>query len=594
VWTAASPEERRSAHRALAEANAGDAVARTWHLAEAATGPDDDLANELVAVAAEARRRQGFAAATAATVRAASLVTDAEHSTALLAGAVNDAFMSGDIDLTRALAARVMQGRAAESSRGEALYALGLTEQYSGSVPAARELLREAGELTQGRMRIWSLAELAITQHRLSDVVGLQQTAARMAEHGDQDDPEQRALAGWVSGLASILSGEFEPGLVALSEALDLLDSDPSLRDDPRFLCYAILGHAFVGDAVEAFAALERRIQVARERGALGVLVPALALTANGRASLLGDHVGAFADAGEAVELAQHLQYVVDAAPAMELLAWEYAARGQHDEAQRELDRARDLLVRAGTTEYAAHFAETAAFCALSRGDLQGVVDVLEARVALDGGLGSMGEPLGVAPLLVEAYVGLGRGSDARALAARYADATVSPMPATQALVARCAGLAAESAGESDKQFERALEAHALAPDRFEVPHTRLLYGARLRRTGRRKEAREHLRAAAGDFAAMDLTAWARRAEDELNATGESARPRQPFAQEPLTSQETRVALLAAQGLSNREIASALFLSPKTIEHHLSSVYRKRGLRSRAQLAHAFHAATMQ
>ena len=75
----------------------------------------------------------------------------------------------------------------------------------------------------------------------------------------------------------------------------------------------------------------------------------------------------------------------------------------------------------------------------------------------------------------------------------------------------------------------------------------------------------------------MDLPHWAQRAETELRATGRTARPRRLLAEEPLTSQETRVAVLAAQGLSNREIAAMLFLSPKTVEHHLSSVYRKRG-----------------
>jgi DNA-binding NarL/FixJ family response regulator len=95
-------------------------------------------------------------------------------------------------------------------------------------------------------------------------------------------------------------------------------------------------------------------------------------------------------------------------------------------------------------------------------------------------------------------------------------------------------------------------------------------------------------------FTDMDLTAWARRAADELAATGATARPRRPLVSEPLTSQETRVALLVAHGLSNREVAAALFLSPKTVEHHLASVFRKRGFRSRTELAAAFARAADQ
>jgi DNA-binding NarL/FixJ family response regulator len=149
----------------------------------------------------------------------------------------------------------------------------------------------------------------------------------------------------------------------------------------------------------------------------------------------------------------------------------------------------------------------------------------------------------GVAPDLVEAYLRLGRTTDAAALAA-----------------------------------------HAQAPDAFEATRTRLLYGARLRPAGRRVAAREQLRVALDAFTAMDLTARAQRAADELAATGATARPRRPLASEPLTSQETRVALLVAHGLPNREIAAALFLNPKTVEHHLASVFRKRGFRFRTRL----------
>ena len=207
---------------------------------------------------------------------------------------------------------------------------------------------------------------------------------------------------------------------------------------------------------------------------------------------------------------------------------------------------------------------------------------------------------LGVAPTLVEAYVGLGRTADAAALAERYAAVTPQPpSPPTAALVARCLALAAADDEAAAEAFEAALAAHAQAPDVFEAARTRLLYGARLRRAGRRVAAREQLRAASDAFAAMDLTAWARRAADELAATGATARPRrplasEPLASEPLTSQETRVALLVARGLSNREVAAALFLSPKTVEHHLASVFRKRGFRSRTELASTLATATEQ
>jgi DNA-binding NarL/FixJ family response regulator len=136
------------------------------------------------------------------------------------------------------------------------------------------------------------------------------------------------------------------------------------------------------------------------------------------------------------------------------------------------------------------------------------------------------------------------------------------------------------------------LTAHAATTNPFETARTCLMLGSRLRRTGRRAEARGHLTSARNAFAAMDLAAWVERADDELAATGARARKRQITSMEPLTAREVRIATLAARGLPNKEIAAALFLSPKTVERHLSSVYRKRGFRSRTELAAAFAAMT--
>jgi len=139
---------------------------------------------------------------------------------------------------------------------------------------------------------------------------------------------------------------------------------------------------------------------------------------------------------------------------------------------------------------------------------------------------------------------------------------------------------------EAAKAFERSLARHETQSDKFEMARTRLLHGMRLRRGGRRVDARARLEAARREFVAMDLTFWAERAAQELAGTGERLHSR-AATREPLTSQETRVALLVAQGLKNREVAAALFLSPKTVEHHLGAVLRKRGLRSRTELARA-------
>jgi len=531
AWRLATPAQRRAAHLALAGALGGEAAraARTWHLAEAAAGRDDALASELVAVAEQDRTRRGFAAASAALERAALLTTDPGRAAERLATAVSDAFLAGDVERTQELAARVLDGPAGRTARAQVLYTLGMLEQYAGSVPRAAELLAAAAEQADGPQRVWALAELGNTRFRLNDLAGVGEIADRLAEAADPSDPGQRALAAFARGVTLTVAGDPAAARPLLTDVLELLQS-PALRHDPRYLINLALAAGFLGDLRGLVAPLEQRLAETRERGALGLLVPGLALMASGRA-WLGDHTGAFADAGEAAELGEQLGYATDAAVAVEMLAWQSAARGLHDDARRALERARALTDRAGTTSFAAHQAITAAFCALCRGDLAETAALLEARIAADGGIGSMGEPLGVAPDLVEAYIGLGRAADAAALAVRYADATApSPLPPTVALVARCRGLTAATDDAAAEAFQTALAAHAQAPDAFETARTRLLYGARLRRAGRRIAAREQLRVALDAFTAMDLTAWAQRAADELAPPGP---PPGPAARSP-------------------------------------------------------------
>jgi DNA-binding CsgD family transcriptional regulator len=588
VLRRASAAEQRDAHRSLADQLPPGSSARTWHLAESRVGPDEVLADELARVAVTERRRLRFSAASAALEQAAALGVETDQAAGRLAAAAEDAFLAGDVARTRALADRVLSSPAAPApARGRALFTLGMLEQYAGSVPDSVVHLAAACDLLDGLPLVRALNELALAQFRLNQLAAIAECADRINAVADRADPEQRLLADFTEGVSLVVGGEQEAGSKKLADVRVLALSE-ELRHEPRALLLLALSYGFSGDIGDGMAEATARSEEVRRRGAIGMLVPILAIRAAGRA-LLGDHAGAFADAGEAAELAEQLGYAADAAVAVEMLAWQLAARGLHDDAQSALASARALTDRAGTTPMAAHQALTAAFCALCRGDLTQVVEVLEPRLAVDGGVGALGEPLGVAPLLVEAYAGLGRAEDAASLSSRYAQVTSRSAPArTAALVGRCVGIAAARPEEAYAAYESALAAHATAVDRFETARTRMLFGARLRRDGQRLAARDQLRSALDAFTEMALTQWARLAAQELSATGARARRRGDLATEPLTSQETRVALLVAEGKSNKEVAAALFLSPKTVEHHLGSVFRKRGFRSRSELAGAF------
>jgi DNA-binding NarL/FixJ family response regulator len=588
AWATATPPERRTAHAALAAA-LPDSRRRTriWHLAEAATAPDGSLAAELEALADEDRNRYGHAAASAALERAARLSDDPTAAGDRLAAAIEDAALAGDVGRARDLAEQLLDSDADHPARGRALASLGTLEHASGSVPRAAQLLAQAADRTDGRLRVRVLAELAMARHRLGDYGGLTAVADELAAVADRDDPHQRFLSDWVSGVTALVNENHDVGRTLLTDALDLYEAEPALRDDPRHLLPVCLSGGFLDLTPHRARLVEDRLAHARALGALAVLVPVLGMWAYARAWLLGDHTGAFASAGEAVELGTELGFVADAAPAVGMLAWQHAARGVHDEARAELDRAARLVQQAETAPVAAHLALARAFCALCGNDIEEVITVLEPRLDLDEGRGSMGEILGVAPLLIEAYVAVGRTDDAARLTDRFA-AVPEPDSRTQALIARCQALTADNDPDAVAAFEAALAAHDASSDApFERARTELMLGARLRRSGQRIAARTHLRHARDRFTAMDLTLWVQRTAAELAATGETARPRRYTSEEPLTSQETRVAILVGEGLTNREVAAALFVSPKTVEHHLSNVYRKRGLRSRSELARA-------
>jgi len=153
-----------------------------------------------------------------------------------------------------------------------------------------------------------------------------------------------------------------------------------------------------------------------------------------------------------------------------------------------------------------------------------------------------------------------------------------NPLPAGR--LHRLLGMLADD--DFDAHFQQAIDLHRnLMP--FQQARSQLCYGERLRRSRRRREARVQLRAAIETFDRLDARPWAERAWTELRASGESMAGRDP-AREQLTPQELQIALLVAEGRTNREVGPALFLSTRTVEFHLSRAYRKLGLASRTEL----------
>ncbi|UDY36092.1 helix-turn-helix transcriptional regulator [Dermatobacter hominis] len=584
VWLDATPEERRTAHAAIAAALPLSHRSRTWHLAAASIEADEQLAGDLERIAIDDEERGCFAAASAGYQRAADLSTDGSAAARRLVGAIEAAAVVGDVDRARHLLDALDRFEPEPSTRARALLALGLLERYSGTLRRAAELLSDAAEQVEGHRLVAALSELWMTLHRLGRLDHMRKVAARLEEVADPQRPQDLFAVECYSGLIAMMDEDRDAGVTLLQRALDRFADEPSLRQDPSLLVTVVFVASWVGLDPDLVALIEAAVDNARRLGALGALVPTLSMTAHGR-MWLGDHAGAFADATEAVSLAEELSFVCDAAPAVELLAWQCASRGDHAGAERHLRHARSLVERAGTIGVAVHFALTAAYCALCRNDVAAVVATLEPWLDVDGGRGARGELLGIAPLLVEGYCRTGDERAAAELADRFA-ALPDLDPKRAALALRCQALAAGDDPASVALFEAACAAHDEAFDEpFETARTRLLFGTSLRLARHRRLARDQLNAARDAFDAMGLTLWEQRCVEELAASGETNRRSHTGRNDPLTPQETRVAELVASGMTNAEAAAALFISAKTVEHHLSSVYRKLGVRSRTELA---------
>ncbi|MFJ6133719.1 helix-turn-helix transcriptional regulator [Janibacter terrae] len=230
-------------------------------------------------------------------------------------------------------------------------------------------------------------------------------------------------------------------------------------------------------------------------------------------------------------------------------------------------------------------------WCELARGELElsegrsaQAAERLTLLVTRLDELGVGDANLDPGPDLVDALLRVGEVEAATRAARRYASvAGPDARPWTVARVQRALGLVAPDEA-CDAPFALALVSHARTRDTFEAARTRLAYGMRLRRAGRRVDARPVLREVLSTFEDLGAGLWAESARVELAATGERVPPRAPTGPDSLTPQELQVCLLLADGRTTREAAAALFLSPKIIEYHLRKAYSKLAIHSRQEL----------
>jgi DNA-binding CsgD family transcriptional regulator len=585
VYQAAPVSRRQAAHRALANVLDGevDADRRAWHRAAASVEPDPSVVEELEQAAQRARRRSGFAAASLAFERAAALTPDEEHRARRLTAAAENAWFAGRAERALMLLEGARPLVSEPIQRADIDRFLGLIEMTRG-VPAdaCQFLLRAATEVApidgERALQLLNIAGLAAA-YAGDREAGIAIAAVARGLVVDET-PFVRMLAQLLIGLGAHCEGDFANAAPRLREALELAEEleNDAASEQPVALLFAGRAALYLGDDQATYRTHREAAAQARESGALSVvtqILPRLAI-----AELwAGRWPSAAANAREGLQLAREIGQHDLVAQQLAMLALIAALRGSEDECRslaaesRELASARGL----GIVAEIAHWALALLELGLGRAEeaLRRCREISATLVVLWGALDR-----------IEAAMRAGERETALVYLDLFEPWAESGGAAwTRAVALHCRALLCEDEREAGRLFSAALDAHAEAARPFERARSELAFGEFLRRARRRVEAREHLRAALDGFEGLGATLWAEKARVELRASGQTARKRDPSTRAELTEQELQIARFVAQGLTNREVAAQLFLSPRTIDFHLRNVYRKLGISSRTALA---------
>jgi DNA-binding CsgD family transcriptional regulator len=573
--------ERRAAHRALAEHTTG--VRRAGHLWAAAAKPDPAVAAALDEAAAEARARTGFSAAALAMERAARLTAPGDERAGRLFAAAQDRLVGGDAARAGELAREALPEATSIPLRAElnglvgalAMLSGSLDEGFQAAAAAADSIARENPERAA-----WMLATAGLACHMAGRLPVGYETTVRAYELALRAGGETAPIIGIQLGTARLMTGR-DPG-----ELIDLwpetLDERILVPGSPHLIgALQLLGWIARYDEADTFAA--RADEMIAAAGAVG----ALTLLRGGQSEIemrRGDWVLARARISEALRLADDTGQALQRAIPLTMLGRLDAALGLEEECRASVREELGFAQSAGAHSLNVHAEATLGLLELGVGRVSRAAQHLDAAARLAEECG-LRDPAVVPfpPDRVEALLRAAEPERAEAaLAELEAAAEQTGRPWVRAVAARCRGMLEH---DFDAWFERAYAAHGPSESPFELGRTELCHGERLRRVRRVSEARERLRSALARFEGLGAAPWADRARRELRAAGGAASPARMPPMRELTPQELEIALAVARGATNREVATALYVSPKTIEVHLTRVFRKLGVRSRTELA---------
>jgi DNA-binding CsgD family transcriptional regulator/tetratricopeptide (TPR) repeat protein len=590
AYRLASAQDRQEIHGTLAEVTdpAADPDRRAWHRAQAATGPDEDVAAELERSAGRAQARGGLAAAAAFLERAVLLTADPAHHAERALAAAQTNLRAGAFDKALELLVRAetgpldeLQSARVDLLRGQIVFASGLGSDAPPLLLKAAKRL-ESLNLNLARetyLTAWMAALFAGRLAGASDLLEVSRAARALTPLTHLPRPVDLVL----DGLARLVTDGPAAAAPTLRQAASAFaGADITIEEGLRWGWMAQAAASAVWDDDTWRALLERQVRLARDAGALdqlpidlgalgtnaawsGDFAAAAALIAE--ADAVCEATGSRAAPYAAMMLASLRGNEAEAAPLIEATITEAAAEGQ------------------GIAVTYAHWVTAILYNGLGRYE-----EALAAAKRASEDTPGLYVSMWALPELIEAAARSGSTHIAADALARLADITrAGGTDFGLGTEARCRALLSERE-IAEGCYHEGIDRLGRTQLRPELARAHLLYGEWLRRENRRVDARAQLRAAHEMLGAIGMEAFAERARRELLATGETVRKRTVETPSTLTAQETSIVRLAVDGQTNAEIGSQLFLSARTVEWHLRKVFTKLGVSSRRELRRALSA----
>jgi DNA-binding CsgD family transcriptional regulator len=580
----AHAEERRAAHRVLAEAWSDQPERRAWHLGEASVEPDEAVAAQLEAAAARILARGDAVGCVKALTRASELSPGtADRRRRLAAAAYIGADVAGDLSSASEVLAELRRGEIeVEGSMQAAIAASVFLLQGGGDVTTAHRLLVGVLDSREG--------VLDARDPVVADALYSLMMVCTYAGSEEMWQPFEAALARSQGiPVALGLSSKTFADPARSGEVLESLEAAiRPLADeaDPTQIIRIGIAATYVDRLEGCRAALWRVVHDARRGGAVASGITARILLARDELET-GHWDDAEQLAEEAIQVCEAHGYQSQIWPSRYLQAVIAAGRGEGERAEALIDELLQWTAPRGMRVGLGFACRVRALAALGRGDFETAYQ-LTSRISPPGQIAPhTPRALYVLMDLVEAAVRTGRNAQATAHVSAMQRENLAGLSSRLALVVGGSAAMAAPDDASLALFQETLGLPGIGPWQFYLARVRLAYGERLRRARRTTEARVQLSEALAIFERLGARPWIDRATAELRATGQTKPRAGEDVLDRLTPQEFEIATLAASGLTNKQIAERMFLSHRTVGGHLHRAFPKLGIATRAALRDA-------